>query len=74
MNAALAAWYGVPVVAVTGDDVAVSQLKEDVPGIKTVAVKHAINTRASELKPLQQARNDAGGLPVDSRAVPLHQP
>jgi D-amino peptidase len=58
MNAALAAWYGVPVVTVTGDDVAVSQVKDDVPGIKTVAVKRAINTRASELKPLQQARRE----------------
>ena len=28
MNAALAAWYGVPVVVVSGDDVAVAQVKE----------------------------------------------
>ena len=58
MNAALAAWYGVPVVAVSGDDVAVAQVKENVPSIKTVAVKRAINMRAVELKPLQQARRE----------------
>jgi D-amino peptidase len=58
MNAALAAWYGVPVVVVTGDDVAVSQVKEDAPGVKGVVVKRAINTRATELKPLPQARKE----------------
>jgi D-amino peptidase len=58
MNAALAMWYGVPVVAVSGDDVAVAQVKENVPGVKTVAVKRAINMRAAELKPLQQARRE----------------
>jgi D-amino peptidase len=58
MNAALAMWYGVPVVAVSGDDVAVAQVKESVPGVKTVAVKRAINMRAAELKPLQQARRE----------------
>ena len=31
MNALLAAWYGVPVVAVSGDDVAVAEVKESVP-------------------------------------------
>lgn len=58
MNAALAAWYGVPVVSVSGDDVAVAEVKASVPGIKTVAVKRAINMRAAELKPLQQARRE----------------
>ncbi len=58
MNAALAEWYGVPVVVVTGDDVAVAQVKENVPGIKAVAVKRAINMRAVEMKSLQQARRD----------------
>ena len=28
MNAMYAAWYGVPVVLVTGDDVAVAQVRE----------------------------------------------
>ena len=58
MNAALAAWYGVPVVAVSGDDVAVAEVKAIVPAIKTAAVKRAINMRAAELKPLQQARRE----------------
>jgi D-amino peptidase len=58
MNAALAAWYGVPVVAVSGDDVAVAEVKESVPTVRTVAVKRAINIRAVELKPLQAARRE----------------
>jgi D-amino peptidase len=58
MNAALAAWYGVPVVVVTGDDAAVAEVKESVPGVRGVAVKRAINVRAVELKPLQQARQE----------------
>lgn len=58
MNAALAAWYGVPVVLVTGDDAAVAEVKESVPTVRTVAVKRAINMRAVELKPLKQARDE----------------
>jgi D-amino peptidase len=58
MNAALAAWYGVPVVLVTGDDTAVAEVKESVPAVRGVAVKRAINVRAVELKPLQQARQE----------------
>ena len=56
MNAMLAAWYGVPVVMVTGDDVAVEQQKETVPGVRGVVVKRAINTRAVELRPLTATR------------------
>jgi D-amino peptidase len=58
MNAALAAWYGVPVVMVTGDDTAVAEVKQIVPAIHGVVVKRAINVRAVELKPLAQARQD----------------
>jgi D-amino peptidase len=58
MNAVLAQWYGVPVVMVTGDDVAVEQQKETVPGVRTVAVKRAINSRAVELRPLADARRE----------------
>jgi D-amino peptidase len=79
MNAALAMWYGVPVVAVSGDDVAVAQVKESVPGVKTVAVKRAINMRAAELKPLQQARREiqeasregVAGAKKQRRSVPV---
>ena len=56
MNAALAAWYGVPVVMVSGDDVAVAEVKESVPGVRGVVVKRAINVRAVELQPLVEAR------------------
>ena len=58
MNAALAAWFGVPVVMVTGDDVAVRQVKESAPSAHGVDVKRAINTRAVELKPLAKAREE----------------
>src|SRR5690606_3436487 len=58
MNAALAAWYGVPVVAVSGDDTAVEEVTRSVPGIRGVVVKRAINTRAVELRPLAEARKD----------------
>jgi D-amino peptidase len=58
MNAALASWYGVPVVSVSGDDVAVAEVKESVPSVRTVAVKRAINMRAVELRPLAEARRD----------------
>lgn len=58
MNAALAAWYGVPVVTVSGDDVAVAEVKESVPGVRGVAVKRAINVRAVESKPLAVARRE----------------
>jgi D-amino peptidase len=56
MNAAMAAWHGVPVVLVSGDDTAVEEVKESVPGIRGVVVKRAINTRAVELVPLGAAR------------------
>jgi D-amino peptidase len=56
MNAAMAAWYGVAVVLVTGDDAAVDEVRALVPGVTTVAVKRAINTRAVELLPLAEAR------------------
>ena len=58
LNALLAAWYGVPVVLVTGDDVAVEEVRGRVPGIQGVVVKRAINVHAVELKPLAQARKE----------------
>ena len=58
MNAALAAYYGVPVVAVSGDDVAIAEVKESAPQVRGVMVKRAINVRAVELKPLQLARRE----------------
>ena len=58
LNSALAAWYGVPVVLVSGDDVAIRQVQETAPGARGVEVKRAINVRAVELKPLQKAREE----------------
>jgi D-amino peptidase len=51
LNTMVAAWYGVPVALVTGDDVAVKQVAETAAAAKTVAVKRAINPRAVELRP-----------------------
>lgn len=56
INAAMAAWYGVAVALVTGDDTAVEEVKALVPGVKGVTVKRAINTRAVEMLPLAEAR------------------
>ena len=58
MNAALAAFYGVPVVSVSGDDVAIAEVKESVPNVRGIAVKRAINIRAVESKPLEVARRE----------------
>jgi D-amino peptidase len=58
LNSALAAWYGVPVVLVTGDDVAIRQVQDTAQGARGVEVKRAINVRAVELKPLEKAREE----------------
>jgi D-amino peptidase len=56
MNTMLAAWHGVPVVLVTGDDVAVAEVREVATSARGVVVKRAINVRAVELLPLGAAR------------------
>jgi D-amino peptidase len=58
MNALLAQWYGVPVIVVTGDDVAVEEQRETVPNVRGVVVKRAINSRAVELRPIADARRE----------------
>jgi D-amino peptidase len=58
MNAFLAKWYGVPVIMVTGDDVAVAEQKETTPMVRGVVVKRAINSRAVELRPLADTRKE----------------
>lgn len=78
MNAALAAWYGVPVVAVSGDDAAVAEIKELVPNVLTATVKRAINIRAVELKPLPVARKEiqeaaAAGVRGVRKSTPQRQ-
>ena len=54
----IAAWYGVPVVLVTGDDVAVKQVAETAAAARMVTVKRAINQRAVELRPLEEVRRE----------------
>jgi D-amino peptidase len=58
MNTLFADWYGVPVVLVTGDDVAVAQVREVATAARGVVVKRAINVRAAELMPLREARKE----------------
>lgn len=58
LNTLMAQWYGVPVVMISGDDVAVAQQKEWTPNIRGVVVKRAINMRAVEARPLAEARKD----------------
>ena len=58
LNTLMAQWFGVPVVLITGDDVAVEQQKEWTPGIRGVVVKRAINMRAVEGKSPAAARRD----------------
>ena len=52
LNTLVAGWYGVPVVLVTGDDVAVKEVLETATGAQGVIVKRALNPRAVELRPL----------------------
>lgn len=58
LNTLVAGWYGVPVVLVTGDDVAVKQVLAVASGARGVVVKRAINQRAVELRPLQDVHRD----------------
>jgi len=56
MNSLYAAWFGVPVVLVTGDQVAVAQVKEQAPDAVGVVVKRALNRHAVDLRPLAETR------------------
>lgn len=58
LNTLVAGWYGVPVVLVTGDDVAVKQVAAVATGTRTVVVKRAINQRAVELRPLARVHQE----------------
>ena len=58
LNTLMADWYGVPVVVVTGDDVAVAQVAEVATSVTTVVTKRAINQRAVELRPLADVHRD----------------
>jgi D-amino peptidase len=69
MNALLAAWFGVPVVMVTGDDVAVEEQKVTAPNVRGVVVKRAINTRAVHLRPLADTRREIQAAAKESVAA-----
>ena len=56
LNTLVANWYGAPVVLVTGDDVAVAEVKAVATSARGVVVKKALNVRAVELQPLLAAR------------------
>jgi D-amino peptidase len=58
MNTLYAAWHGVPVVLVTGDQIAVAQIQEVATGAVGVTVKRAINPRAVELRPTAETREE----------------
>jgi len=68
MNTLLAAWYGVPVVLVTGDDVAVAEVKAAANTARGVVVKRAINVRAVELVSLETARKEIESAARDAVA------
>jgi len=56
MNTLFAASFGVPVVMITGDNVAVAQARELTPDIEAVEVKEAIGTRSAIFRPVQEVR------------------
>jgi D-amino peptidase len=58
LNTMLAEWYGVPVVLVTGDDVAVAEVKDTATSAQGVVVKSALNVRAVRLRPLAVVRSE----------------
>jgi D-amino peptidase len=69
LNTLMAHWYGVPVVMISGDDVAVAQQKEWTPDIRGVIVKRAINMRAVESRPLAEARKEIEAAARESVAA-----
>jgi D-amino peptidase len=53
-----AQWFGVPVVMVTGDQIAVAQIKEVATEASSVIVKRALNGRTVELRPTGETRDE----------------
>jgi D-amino peptidase len=56
LNAAVAGFYGVPVVAVTGDDMFCQEFRQTFPDVKTAVVKFAINRFAARCIPPERSR------------------
>jgi len=79
LNALLAAWYGVPVVLGTGDQVAAEQIKQAAPDALVVITKRAINSRAVELRPLDVVHHEITTLAAEAvktapRRAPRREP
>jgi D-amino peptidase len=79
LNTLVARWYGVPVVLVTGDDVAVKQVLETATGAQGVVVKRAINPRAAELRPFAVVHKEIEAAARDAvsrakRVQPTREP
>jgi D-amino peptidase len=51
-------WFGVPVIMVTGDQIAVAQIKAVATEASGVVVKRAINGRTVELRPTAEVRDE----------------
>jgi len=58
LNAALAAHFKVPVALVTGDDATCEEANDELPGVKTVTVKHAVSRYAAIFRPHQDVLNE----------------
>lgn len=58
LNTVVAAWYGVPLVLVTGDNAAVDEVGRIATGARKVTVKRAINARAAELRSLADVHRE----------------
>lgn len=56
INAAIAGYYGVPVVMISGDEAVVSQTKEILKDIEGVVVKRGIGRYAAEILPPERVR------------------
>jgi D-amino peptidase len=51
-------WFGVPVALVTGDQIAVAQIKDVATEARGVVVKRALNGRTVELRPTSDTRDE----------------
>jgi D-amino peptidase len=71
---ATAAALGVPVVALTGDDVACAEATEWDPSITAVAVKYATDRFSAELRPEDDARQAIEDAVAAALAAPFSSP
>lgn len=56
LDAAIAAEHNIPVVLVSGDDKAVAEAREWIPGVFTCATKKGTGPQSAQLVPLEEAR------------------